>query len=156
MSEFRGFSDREIKTLQEQKQQKKQERRPESLKNADFPRPRPPPSEIARGKKIENGVTSPPGNTALPTTAYFVKQAQTQSLTAKSGSTTPNETNGGSDERGKDKNDDAKDNSPSVSTATEECIAESNFPDLQMDSQYVQILTAWYRFYQEYIYIIEE
>ncbi|CAI8057141.1 hypothetical protein GBAR_LOCUS31126 [Geodia barretti] len=138
MSEFRGFSDREIKTLQRQKQQqtKQQEIKPGQVafRPADFSRPR---AKITRGEKSYDHRGTPPDGTALPTTAYFVKEAQKPPLAAKSDQTRPNETNTGEEEPEKDHRGDHHPPS-SVSTATQESITESNLPDLQMDNQYVQ------------------
>ena len=141
MSEFRGFSDREIKTLQRQKQQqtKQQEIKPGQVafRPADFSRPR---AKITRGEKSYDHRGTPPDGTALPTTAYFVKEAQKPPLAAKSDQIKQNETNTGEEEPEKDQRGNNKDHHPpsSVSTATQESITESNLPDLQMDNQYVQ------------------
>ena len=148
MSEFRGFSDREIKTLQRQKQQQKQQKQQEirpgqaAFRPADFSRPR---AKITRGEKSYDHRGTPPDGTVLPTTAYFVKEAQKPPLAAKSDQTRPNETNTGEKEQEKDQRGNNKDHHhppSSVSTATQESITEckeSNLPDLQMDNQYVQI-----------------
>ena len=75
MSEFEGFSDREIRTIQ----RKGSEKTPTSVppRKADLSSPRRNPSpKIARGRSVSH--TTPPsqGGAELPQTAYFVQQTQ--------------------------------------------------------------------------------
>lgn len=135
MSEFHGFSDREIRTLQQQKQRVVDLEQAASFRPADFSRSRAPPRKISRGKRNDD----PPDPAVLPTAAYFVKQAQTPLLADQPDQTRPNATN--ADEQGLEKDQMMMmEGATTTTTATQESVVERDLPDLQMVNQYVRTM----------------
>ena len=133
MSEFRGFSDREIRTLQQQKQRVVDLEQAASFRPADFSRSRAPPRKISPGKRNDD----PRDPAVLPTAPYFVKQAQTPPLADQPDQTRPNTTN--ADEQGPEKDQTIMEGA-TATTATQESVVECDLPDLQMVNQYVRTM----------------
>ena len=131
MSEFRGFSDREIRNLQQQEGV----RGVAPLTKADLSRKRPPPQIMTRNKMK----TDCDSSADLPTAAYFAEQPQPSQLDQ----TGPNDTKTDHQEPRKDQtNQDGRPSGVDTTTnaATRESSANSeepNLPHLHTDTQYV-------------------
>ena len=129
MSEFRGFSDREI-----QRSQERGRVRVATLQHTALSRQQLPASRMTTARAATS-------SRELPTSAYFAAAAE---RTTKELDQTVQKTAIGRD--GGPQEDQARDQPAGVSTfpATQESCEETNLPDLHMDNQYVYFLILIY------------
>ena len=147
MSEFTGFSDREIKSVQRDRVERGGgEGGPIApRKSADFSRPRKNTSHRGRGGYFNHRTLPPPDATGLPQTAYIVQQSQQAPTTIKTDQTKPHETKNEqiihekdvSLERRESENDMSVLSDCNAATETSTEGDTNRVPDLCLDTQYV-------------------